>query len=154
MEERKVSPPDFPIWLRWVVGVIALSGLIAVFLFQRIDWSAWFLDERTPTQTFMINRGIRYICNDIFATLLVLALFGSRKFVIITLYAQLAGLILILLPYLVLKAYYPGYNGPLLSFFHRLVLNPTLIYLLIFFFWQQKTSGLIQGYKDDTGENF
>ena len=44
---------------------------------------------------------------------------------------QLAGLVFILVPYLVLKLGFDAGNGPLVSFLHRLVLNPTLLLLLI-----------------------
>jgi hypothetical protein len=41
-------------------------------------------------------------------------------------------------PYVILKLNYPSYNGPMINFLHRLILNPLLIYLLVFFFWYQK----------------
>jgi len=116
---------------------VAVLGLLGVFLLQR-DLAGYVLDQASAITTFMVNRAIRYVANDLFATLLVLALFGKKRYVIIAIYVQLLGLVLILTPYVVLKLYYPGYNGPLISFFHRLVLNPTLIYLLIFFFWYQE----------------
>jgi hypothetical protein len=133
MEDAK-RQPDFQGYIRWAAGGIAVVGLLGVFLLQR-NLSAYFLEQASPLTSFMVNRAIRYVANDLFATLLVLALFGKKKYVVIAIYVQLLGLLLILLPYAALKAYHPGYNGPLISFFHRLVLNPTLIYLLIFFFW-------------------
>lgn len=114
-----------------------MVGLLGVFLLQR-DLSAYFLERASPIVSFMVNRAIRYVANDLFATLLVLALFGRKQYVMVAIYVQLLGLVLILTPYVVLKVYHPGYNGPLISFFHRLVLNPTLIYLLVFFFWYQE----------------
>jgi len=137
MEDVKRQPPDFPAYIRWAAGAVSVVGLMGVFLFQR-DLSASFLEQTSPISSFMVNRAIRYVANDLFATLLVLALFGKKKYVMIAICVQLLGLVLILMPYAVLKMYYPGYNGPLISFFHRLVLNPTLIYLLIFFFWHQE----------------
>jgi exosortase F-associated protein len=120
-----------------MAGTVSVVGLLGVFLFQR-DLSAYFLEQASPLASFMINRAIRYVANDLLATLLVLALFGKKQYVLIAVYVQLLGLVLILMPYVVLKVYNPGYNGPLISFFHRLILNPTLIYLLIFFFWYQE----------------
>jgi exosortase F-associated protein len=137
MENVKRQPADFPPFLRWTAGTVSVVGLLAVFLLQR-DLSAYFVEQASPIASFMMNRAIRYVANDLFATLLVLALFGKKKYVMIAIYVQLLGLVLILMPYAVIKMYHPGYNGPLISFFHRLVLNPTLIYLLIFFFWYQE----------------
>ena len=137
MEDATQRAADFPVYLRWMAGAVSVAGLLSVFLFQR-DLSAIFVEGASPIAAFMTNRAIRYVANDLLATLLVLALFGKKKYVIVAIYVQLLGLVLILLPYAVFKMYYPAYNGPLISFFHRLVLNPTLIYLLIFFFWHQE----------------
>jgi len=124
-------------YIRWSAGIVSVLGLLGVFLFQR-DLSKYLAEGQSPVVSFMINRAIRYMANDVLAVLLVLALFGKKKYVIVAIYVQLFGLVLILLPYVVLKVYHPAYNGPLISFFHRLILNPTLIYLLIFFFWYQE----------------
>jgi predicted permease len=137
MEDEERQQTDFPMYFRRAAGVVSVLGLLGVFLFQR-DLSGYFLERSSPIMSFMVNRAIRYVANDLFATLLVLALFGKKRYVWVAIYVQLLGLMLILVPYMVLKVYHPGYNGPLLSFFHRLILNPTLIYLLIFFFWYQE----------------
>jgi hypothetical protein len=137
MEDEKRQQPDFSTYFRRAAGVVSVLGLLGVFLFQR-DLSGYFLERGSPIASFMVNRAIRYVAKDQFATLLVLALFGKKRYVFVAIYVQLLGLVLILVPYAVLKVYHPAYNGPLLSFFHRLVLNPTLIYLLIFFFWYQE----------------
>jgi exosortase F-associated protein len=143
MEKRSdLESADFRKSWRWVAGLIAVAGLLALFLFQRFDWSFW--TTAPAIQKFVINRSIRFIVNDILGTLLVLALFGKRKLVIISIYVQVLGLIFVLVPYFILKMNYPAYNGPLLSFLHRLILNPVLIYLLIFFFWFQEKQGVIK----------
>jgi len=142
MEERPERSADFPRSWRWVAGCLAIAGLLTLFLFQRIDWSFWI--TAPPIKKFVINRSIRFIVNDILATLLVLALFGKRKLVMISVYIQVLGLILLLVPYFILKMNFPAYNGPLLSFLHRLILNPVLIYLLIFFFWFQEKQGAVK----------
>jgi exosortase F-associated protein len=76
--------------------------------------------------------------NDAFTIGLIYALFVEKKYVIFSLYVQLAGVVLFLLPYYVLKIYFPTYNGPLISFLHRLILNPVLLMLLIPAFYYQR----------------
>lgn len=122
---------------RILVGVVSVCGLMAVFLFQRWD-IAGMLGVDANIHRFIVNRTIRFLLNDAFAIGLIYALFGERKYVIFSIYVQVAGVILFLIPYFVLKVYFPKYNGPLISFLHRLILNPTLLMLLIPAFYYQK----------------
>jgi exosortase F-associated protein len=138
MEKPPGQEPDFSRALRWGVGLLAAAGLLALFMFQRYDWSALTGGHFSPIQRFLLNRSVRFVLNDLLAMLLVLAVFGKRKYVIVAIFVQVLSFVFILLPYFFLKLSYPGYNGPLISFLHRLVLNPVLIYLLMFFFWYQE----------------
>jgi exosortase F-associated protein len=124
--------------IRIVVGVFSIIGLIAVFLFQRIDVAGFMGVEESVINKFLINRTIRFLLNDAFAIGLIYSLFAERKYVIFSIYVQLAGVILFLIPYFILKIYFPSYNGPLISFLHRLILNPTLLMLLIPAFYYQR----------------
>jgi len=128
--------------LRITAGIVAVTALVLIFLFQRIDLAGYLGAEQTITR-FLINRTIRFILNDVFAILLIYALFEQRKYVLFAFYVQMAGMVLILFPYFLLKLQYPSYNGPLISFLHRLVLNPTLMLLLIpaFYFQKRKAWG-------------
>jgi len=123
---------------RIIVGVICVSGLVAVFLFQRIDVATFFDMAHSPTTKFLVNRTIRFLLNDGFAIGIIYALFKERKYVIFAVYVQLVGMVLFLFPYFILKVYFPRYNGPLISFLHRLILNPTLLMLLIPAFYYQR----------------
>lgn len=116
--------------LRWSVGIVSCAGLIAVFIFQGTDLAVSFGVERDPYK-FFINRTARFLLNDAFAMGLIFALFFQRAYTLFALIVQLTGVVLILVPYFVIKFWYPDYNGPLISFLHRLVLNPTLLMLLI-----------------------
>lgn len=122
---------------RIVVGIVCMVGLAGVFIFQRWDAAA-LVGIQTPINKFLFNRTIRFLLNDAFAIGLIYAFFAERKFVIFSLYVQVAGVIFFLIPYFVLKIYFPSYNGPLISFLHRLILNPTLLMLLIPAFYYQK----------------
>jgi len=122
---------------RIVIGIVCVAGLVAVFLFQQID-VAGLIGVDVKMGRFLINRTIRFLLNDALALGLIYALFHERKYVIFALYVQVAGIFLFLLPYFILKIYLPKYNGPLISFLHRLILNPTLLMLLIPAFYYQR----------------
>jgi exosortase F-associated protein len=122
---------------RWILVVLSVVGLLAVFLFQNVNLAA-LLEIADKRWVFIFNRIIRFIINDVLAIILIYALFVEKKYVVFSIYVQLAGMIFILLPYFVFKFYYPAYNGPLISFLHRLIFNPTLLLLLIPAFYFQK----------------
>src|SRR5690349_16564063 len=130
---------DLSLSSRWVLGIVSVSGLLLIFLFQRFDWTRLVgLNDLANIERFVVNRSIRFVLNDILGVLLVLSLFGKKSLAIIAVYVQILGFVLVMLPYMILKLNYPDYNGPMINFLHRLILNPLLIYLLIFFFWFQE----------------
>jgi exosortase F-associated protein len=122
-----------------VIG--SLVALSAIFLFQRFNFAGFILSDVgsfSKIFVFNLNKIVRFVLNDIFAILLIYALFKERKYLVFALVVQLCGMFFILLPYLVLKTYYPAYNGPLISYLHRLVVNPLLLVLLIPAFYYQR----------------
>jgi exosortase F-associated protein len=120
-------------------GVLAVTGLLMVFLLQRID-IATVMGAKDTMWRFIVNRSIRFVLNDGLAILLIYALFQERKYVLFAVWVQLIGLLFILIPYFIIKFNFPRYNGPLISFLHRLILNPTLLLLLIPAFYYQRRS--------------
>lgn len=123
---------------RWVIGSMAVAGLMLVFLFQHLNVAAYVTGEGRTIESFLINRTIRFLLNDFFAIVLIYALFPYRNYLVFSLWIQLAGVIIILIPYFLLKIKFPLYNGPLLSFLHRLIMNPTILLLLIPAFYYQR----------------
>jgi len=123
--------------VRFILAAISVAGLVLVFLFQRQD-VAGMLGMEDNFWRFIINRSIRFIINDVLAILLIYALFYERNYVVFAVWVQLCGMVFVLIPYFILKFNFPGYNGPLVSFLHRLVLNPTLLLLLIPAFYYQR----------------
>ena len=123
---------------RIAIGVLCCLGLLMVFLFQRVDVAAAIGVDNTGIARFLVNRTIRFLVNDAFAIGLIYALFATRKYVMFAIYVQVFGVVAFLIPYFILKVYYPSYNGPYLNFLHRLILNPTLLLLLIPAFYYQK----------------
>ena len=124
--------------LRIVIGLLSVAGLVLVFLFQRINVAEIFHLADLDIYQFIINRTIRFLLNDLLTIGLIYALFWEKKYVIFSFWVQGIGIVFFLIPYFVFKLYYPNYNGPLLSFLHRLILNPTLLLLLIPAFYYQK----------------
>ena len=136
-EIKGLQTGDHVMLSRVIIGTFSLCGLVVVFLFQRID-VAGYLGVEDFMHKFLINRTFRFLLNDAFAIGLIYALFHERKYVVFSLYVQLFGMLFFLFPYFVLKFYWPHYNGPLISFLHRLILNPTLLMLLIPAFYYQR----------------
>lgn len=124
--------------IRIGAGVIASMGLVVIFVFQQLNIAAMAGLTDVPAHQFVINRLIRFIVNDAFALLLIFSIFSERKYLVFAMWVQLTGMVVFLFPYLIVKLYYPGYNGPLISFVHRLIVNPTLLLLLIPAFMLQK----------------
>jgi exosortase F-associated protein len=125
--------------IRIFIGAFCALALVVIFVFQKIDL-AEEIGITSKVANFTFNRIIRFFLNDIFAIGLIYAIFNDVKYVIFAFWVQLFGVVFILIPYLILKAYFNSYNGPFLSFLHRLIINPTLILLLIpAFYYQQKT---------------
>ncbi len=115
---------------KWAYVALGMVGLLAVYLFQKqINMFASSIFD--GFSAFAFGRGIRFILNDIFVIIMIYGLFPRREYVIFALLVQVAGILFILFPYLILKYSMPGYNGPLISFLHRLVLNPLLMLMLI-----------------------
>jgi exosortase F-associated protein len=130
--------------LRVLLGLVAVAGLVLIFLFQRTD-VAITLGIKENIWRFIFNRSLRFLLNDGLAILLIYALFYERKYVWFAVAVQVFGLVFVLIPYFILKFNFPGYNGPLISFLHRLVLNPTLILLLIPAFYYQRLRKIDNG---------
>lgn len=121
---------------RYSIVFISVLGLLLAYLFQRDIQSFFNQAFDSKYVAFALARTTRFVINDLLVVLLIYGLFGKRKYVIFALYVQIAGIALVLMPYLVIK-YYTNYNGPLVSFMHRLIVNPLLMLLLIPAFYYQ-----------------
>ncbi len=121
---------------RWLIGLSSVAGLLLLFLFQRINLAAMLhLDDTTAM--FIFNKTFRFVVNDVLMIGIIFSLFAQKRFILFALAVQVIGIVFVLIPYFVLKLYFHTGNGPLVSFLHRLILNPTLMALLIPAFWLQ-----------------
>lgn len=122
---------------RLALGFFAVGSLLLLFIFQKVNFAHTVLSI-SPLGEFMINRAIRFLINDSLSILLIYVVFYEKKYVVFACWVQLVGFFFLLCPYFILKVYWPAYNGSMLNFLHRIIINPTLMLLLIPALWHQK----------------
>lgn len=122
---------------RFRVGAIALAiaGLGLIYVFQYTDFLSLTTGRAFAEEYhFIFNRMTRIVVNDSCMLLLIYAVFRDQKAVRLAFYIQLIDLFLLFPVYLLLKLPNEGVSelsSPFLSQFHRLIVNPTLMVLLI-----------------------
>ncbi|MEM7109523.1 MAG: exosortase F system-associated protein [Bacteroidota bacterium] len=121
-----------------LVLLLCLVALLLFYVFQKNLFNSLQLDA-SEFGHFVTKKVIRFLVNDFLMLGVIYGLFKKWEYLKLAVVVQLFGLVVLLIPYLTIKAYFPHYNGPLISFLHRLVLNPLLLILLIpALFYQQK----------------
>lgn len=116
---------------RWMMISIGITGLLGVYLFQR---ELTIILSNLGLSNFALfagTRSLRFLVNDFLMILLIHGIFFNKRYTLLAFYVQLFGIVIILIPYLVVKYHYMSYNGPLVSYLHRLIVNPLLMLLLI-----------------------
>jgi len=129
------------------LAILALAMLISLFLFQRVN----FLDSiltllgqkvtLPPNVYFVFNKTARMVGNDLACMMLILVFFKERKYIAVAWYVFLAELLILLPLYFLIKLSLEGsseLSSPLLSQFHRLIVNPILMILLMTGFLYQR----------------
>jgi len=121
--------------------------LVAVYLFQRFSYIHFIFGVESdfhPYTIFIINKFVRLVLNDTACLVIIYALFYEKEYVRVGSYVQLLEMFFVLPVYLVVKLSLEGdteISSPLLSQFHRLIVNPTLMVLLMIgFYYQNKKS--------------
>jgi exosortase F-associated protein len=125
---------------------LALFGWAAVYLFQEFDYTRMafqpgqyehgYIPEGEGWR-FAINKGIRFLLNDLFSLLLIYALFDSKSFSRLALLVMAFGLVVLLPLYLVLALGSGQEHYHLFIFMHRITMNPWLMLLLVPAFFYQ-----------------
>jgi exosortase F-associated protein len=117
---------------------LALPGvaLLAIsYLYQYTDVLALLAGKTYRAEYhFIANRVFRILLNDIGMVMIIYAIFIDYGVIKLAFFVQLIDLIILLPIYLSLKLPAEGVSelsSPLLSQFHRLVVNPILLILLI-----------------------
>ncbi|MCX8492556.1 MAG: hypothetical protein ORN54_15975 [Cyclobacteriaceae bacterium] len=131
----QVNELDLTKPVRGLLFFIAITGLVAVFIFQQKLTFFWISDsDQYANLIFSLNRLLRLLTNDLFMLVLLAAWFNDRSVLKLAFFIQLIDLFILLPVYLVIKLTLEGdeeISSPLLSQFHRLIVNPTLMILVI-----------------------
>ena len=130
----KKSMKPISLTMRYFLGVGCCLGLAAVYLLQDMKMGAALLPS-DPEWRFIAVKSFRFFLNDVLSIGLIWSLFPRRGYLITALVVQIFGLVFFLIPYFILKIGFGLGDIPLVSFLHRLILNPLLLLLLIPSFW-------------------
>lgn len=127
---------------RWFIGLVSITALMVSFQVRGLNLVGAIVgDAYLPELPWMLvlNKLIRYVINDLAALALLWVLFQRRDFMLLAFWVFLFGLIVLMPVYFIGYFYFSDVLGTTLSYLHRLVMNPTLMMLLIpFFYYQQK----------------
>lgn len=126
--------PDRHKWSRWLLGFTAVGLMALLYVFQ--GSLLWLSPSDTDIQylPFILNRFTRLVLNDTLCLILFLAIFNNRKELTLASAVFLLELLIVLPFYLVVKLTLEGdseISAPLLSFIHRLIVNPLLMMVLL-----------------------
>jgi len=119
--------------------------LITMYMLQRANYcsliyGALSADPPSENLQFIFNRTLRFLINDLSVILLIYVIFERTGLVRIAFFVQLFGLFIVLPLYFYFKLTLEGpseISSPLLSFIHRVVVNPIIMLLLIPAFYYQ-----------------
>ncbi|MBI1767922.1 MAG: exosortase F system-associated protein [Bacteroidetes bacterium] len=119
-------------WLNKLLVVIAIGGIVTAFLGQEFLFlQGWNLSEQNE---FIARKVLRVFLNDLFMLVFIAAWFKDSRVTRLAILIQLVDSLILLPLYLVVKLNVEGpgeISAPLLSQFHRMIINPTLMILLI-----------------------
>lgn len=118
-----------------------ILGIVLTYLFQ--DFT--FLEPLNVSDEsqFIIRKTFRVVLNDVFMLMIINAWFRDWKVTRLAIVIQVIDGVVLLPVYLIIKLSMEGtteISSPLFSQFHRLIINPTLMILLIPAVYFQKFS--------------
>lgn len=118
-----------------VIGV-GLFALALVYVFQRANYGLLLFEGFgiVPNENliFAINKSLRLVANDLICFVMIFSIFKEKSFRQVAVVVFMIELLVILPIYLLLKLNLEGtseISSPMLSFIHRLIVNPTLMIL-------------------------
>ncbi len=129
--------------------ILAFVGWVVVYLLQDFDFSVFefrfnqYAQGRIPVGgewAFVLNKTLRFLFNDLFSLLFIYGIFREMRYVRVGLWVMGFGLCLLLPAYLSLALIYREEGFNLLTFLHRITMNPWLMLLLIPGIFYQKYS--------------
>ncbi len=125
---------------------LALSGLFLVYVFQRFDYLGFLynligINQPSATASFVVNRSLRLIANDLLSIVLIQSLFSEARFTRLAFLVFLVEFLILLPSYLVVKLNAEGpteLSSPMYQPLHRMIVNPLLMIILIAGFYYQR----------------
>ena len=133
--EAMAATPRLTRTIRLALALFGLLLLATSYLYQYSDILFVFTHTQfAPEAHFTVNRVLRILLNDVGMILIIYAIFVDRDVLRLALYVQALDLLVLLPLYLILKLPAEGVSemsSPFLSQFHRLIVNPILMILLI-----------------------
>lgn len=128
----------------WPMFAMGFVGLMAVYVLKdQINPWAWIHGSHEtwrhtienissfPPEMVILNKTLRYILNDVFSILVIHALYQNKQYTRFAIGLLLFGLVVLLPSYFALVFYMPEGYSSLVSSFHRIILNPVLMMMLI-----------------------
>ncbi len=134
---------------RIMLGVGSMLLLALMYQLQNLNYlrvfsgtpfnEAIIKDNATVTTLqFVFNKSFRYLFNDLAGIGLIYAIFNEKRYARFAFLVMIFGFIVLLPIYLFLSVNFYKELTVILHYYHRLVVNPTLLMLLIpAFFYQQ-----------------
>lgn len=120
---------------RLLMILLAIGGLAITYLSQEYLAPSVFLARPINAEwDFIIKKFLRVLLNDTCMFLLTYAWFKSSTITRLALWIQAIDIVILIPLYLLAKLSFEGaeeISNPLLSQWHRLIVNPTLMVLLI-----------------------
>ena len=133
-------------WSRWVLASLAIGSMLLLYIFQRK--LIWFQGEPQADQfqylPFILNKAMRLVLNDSLCVILFVAIFNNRAELKLASFVFVIELLILLPFYFLLKLTLEGdseISSPLLSFIHRLIVNPLLMIVRLMGLLYQKKRG-------------
>ncbi len=120
-----------------VILAVGICLLAALYVFQRVNYAlilftAIGITDANENLIFILNKTIRLVTNDVVCMIMIFSVFKEKAYRQLITVVFLVEVALVLPIYLLLKLTIEGtseISTPLLSFIHRLVVNPTLMIL-------------------------
>ena len=122
-----------------MLGSVSVMALVLMYLFQQFDFSA-LAGEYSPNARFVVNKSMRFLINEGSCLLFITAVFNRSSYLRISTWIFLTELVIVLPLYFVVKLYVEGaseISSPLLSQWHRMIVNPLLMIVLMMGFLYQ-----------------
>lgn len=123
--------------IRWSLVALGALTIVLVYLFQDALFPVTSPKEG-KTLAYLSQKVVRFLVNDLAVILIIYGLFRQKSLVKVAFIVQVGEVLLLLIPYLILKLQFPSYNGPFISHLHRLVVNPLLMLMLIPIFYYKE----------------